>query len=55
MKRRMVGRSGLSVSAMGLGCMGMSEFYGATDEQESAATIRRALDLGLDFLDTADM
>jgi aryl-alcohol dehydrogenase-like predicted oxidoreductase len=40
---------------MGLGCMGMSEFYGATDEQESLATIHRALDLGLDFLDTADM
>ncbi|HEV8484968.1 MAG TPA: aldo/keto reductase [Blastocatellia bacterium] len=55
MKRRMVGRSGLVVSAMGLGCMGMSEFYGATDEQESLATIHRALDLGLDFLDTADM
>jgi aryl-alcohol dehydrogenase-like predicted oxidoreductase len=55
MKRRMVGRSGLVVSAMGLGCMGMSEFYGATDEQESVATIHRALDLGLDFLDTADM
>ena len=55
MKRRMVGGSGLVVSAMGLGCMGMSEFYGATDEQESLATIHRALDLGLDFLDTADM
>ena len=55
MNRRMLGRSGLMVSAIGLGCMGMSEFYGATDEQESLVTIHRALDLGLDFLDTADM
>ena len=50
-----MGRSGLKVSALGLGCMGMSEFYGATNEAESIATIHRALDLGIDFLDTADM
>jgi aryl-alcohol dehydrogenase-like predicted oxidoreductase len=52
---RPLGRSGLSVSAQGLGCMGMSEFYGARDEAESIATIHRALDLGVSFLDTADM
>ena len=46
---------GLTVSAMGLGCMGMSEFYGTTDEAQSIETIRRALDLGVTFLDTADM
>ncbi len=46
---------GLVVSAQGLGCMGMSEFYGAGDEAESVATIHRALDLGVTFLDTADM
>ncbi|MEO5680932.1 MAG: aldo/keto reductase, partial [Acidimicrobiales bacterium] len=45
----------LSVSAIGLGCMGMSEFYGATDDAQSADVIRRALDLGCTFLDTADM
>jgi aryl-alcohol dehydrogenase-like predicted oxidoreductase len=55
MKTRQLGRSGLHVSAIGLGCMGMSEFYGASDEAESIATIHRALDLGCTFLDTADM
>ncbi len=53
--RRTLGPSGPSVSAIGLGCMGMSAFYGATDEPESIATIQRALDLGCDFLDTSDM
>ncbi|PSL05446.1 aryl-alcohol dehydrogenase-like predicted oxidoreductase [Haloactinopolyspora alba] len=52
---RALGRSGLTVSALGLGCMGMSEFYGSRDENESVATIRRALDLGVTFLDTADI
>ena len=52
---RVLGRSGLVVSAEGLGCMGMSEFYGVGDESESVATIHRALDLGVTFLDTADM
>lgn len=55
MKTRELGTSGLTVSAMGLGCMGMSEFYGAGDETESLATIHRALELGLNFLDTADV
>src|SRR5437660_161244 len=53
-RERMLGRSGLSVSMLGLGCMGMSEFYGPTDEAESISTIRRALDVGITFLDTAD-
>jgi aryl-alcohol dehydrogenase-like predicted oxidoreductase len=55
METRLLGRSGLKVSAIGLGCMGMSEFYGARDERESLATIHLAIDLGCTFLDTADM
>ena len=55
MERRGLGSQGLEVSAEGLGCMGMSEFYGPTDEAEAIATIHRALDLGVDFLDTADI
>jgi aryl-alcohol dehydrogenase-like predicted oxidoreductase len=55
MNQRSLGRGGLVVSAMGLGCMGMSEFYGHHDDEESIATIHRALDLGINFLDTADM
>ncbi|HEX7623130.1 MAG TPA: aldo/keto reductase, partial [Anaeromyxobacteraceae bacterium] len=55
MRQRTLGRSGLTVSAIGLGCMGMSEFYGAGDEAESLATIHRALELGVTLLDTADM
>ncbi|HEY0126069.1 MAG TPA: aldo/keto reductase [Blastococcus sp.] len=52
---RTLGRDGLSVSALGLGCMGMSQMYGAADRQESIATVHRALDLGVTFLDTSDV
>ena len=55
MQIRTLGKSGLSTSALGLGCMGMSEFYGAGDEAESIATIREAVERGCAFLDTADM
>jgi len=55
MQQRTLGSQGLRVSAIGLGCLGMSQAYGPADEQESLATIHRALDLGVTFLDTADM
>ena len=55
MQTRALGSHGLIVSKMGLGCMGMSDFYGGKDDTESLATIHRALDLGINFLDTADM
>ncbi len=55
MKTRKLGSQGLEVSELGLGCMGMSEFYGTGDEEESIATIHRAIELGVTFLDTADM
>ena len=53
MKNRKLGNQGLTVSELGLGCMGMSEFYGTGDEAESIATIHRAIELGLTLLDTA--
>ncbi len=55
MDRRRLGNEGFEVSEIGLGCMGMSEFYGTGDEDESIATIHRAIELGVTFLDTADM
>lgn len=55
MKKRELGRSGLKVSAIGLGCMGMSDFYGGRDERSSVDTLQRALDLGVTFWDTSDM
>jgi aryl-alcohol dehydrogenase-like predicted oxidoreductase len=55
MKKRKLGRQGLAVSELGLGCMGMSQFYGPRDDTESTATLERAIELGLDFFDTADV
>src|SRR5271169_134407 len=54
MEKRRLGKQGLQVSELGLGCMGMSEYYGEADETESIATIRRAIDLGVNFFDTAE-
>jgi len=54
-ENRNLGSEGLVVSELGLGCMGMSEFYGTGDEDESIATVHRALELGITFLDTVDM
>ena len=55
MKKRKLGSQGLVVTELGLGCMGMSQFYGPRDDTESTATLERAIDLGLDFFDTADV
>src|ERR1700686_5510364 len=55
MQKRKLGSQGLEVSELGLGCMGMSQFYGPRDDNESTATLERAIDLGLDFFDTADV
>lgn len=55
MDRRKLGNEGLEVSTLGLGCKGMSDFYGTENDEESIATIHHAIDLGVTFLDTADM
>ncbi len=55
MQQRKLGKTGVSLSALGLGCMGMSEFYGARDDQQSIRVIHRSLELGMNFLDTADV
>jgi aryl-alcohol dehydrogenase-like predicted oxidoreductase len=55
MEKRKLGRQGLEVSELGLGCMGMSQFYGPRDDEESAATLERAVELGINFFDTADV
>ena len=52
---RVLGRSGPAISIVGLGCMGMSDFYGAADDQQSIGVIHHALDIGVNFFDTADM
>lgn len=54
-QKRQLGNQGLCVSSLGLGCMGMSEFCGSTDDEQSISTVHRALDLGVDFPETADM
>ena len=55
LKKRKLGSEGLEVSEIGLGCMGMSQSYGPANEEESIATIHRAIDLGIDFFDTAEV